>query len=183
MCPSLFPRLPPRQAPTITSQPLTQPFPRSSLRPPIVPVAVTVRTPRSRLQRQGDIQPRAFPSLKRSTAASCGEQVKWATGGSSHTRAAPPCDGGGGAAALLPGSDHNALGSRAAVTLPRSPPAAITGAERGRPGGRGWGDAKVPDVPASRGGGGERLPSAGRRGREGGLLAGAAGRGANLALG
>lgn len=72
------------------SNPLTQPFPRSSQRPPIVPVAVTVRTPSSRLERQGDIQPRAFPSLKRSTAASCSEQVKRAAGGSSRTRAARP---------------------------------------------------------------------------------------------
>lgn len=50
------------------------------------------------------------------------------------------------------------------------------GLEKGE-GGGGWRDAKVPDVPTrSGGGGGERLPSAGRRGGEGGREDGQAGR-------
>lgn len=50
------------------------------------------------------------------------------------------------------------------------------GLEKGE-GGGGWGDAKVPDVPTRRGGGGgERLPSAGRRGGEGGREDGQTGR-------
>lgn len=118
VCSSLFPRLTPRQASTITSNSQTQPFRRSSQRPPIVPSAVTVRTPNSRLEGQGVIQPRAFPSLKRSKAASCSQQVKRTAGGSNRTRAAPPHDGG--IAALLPGSDHNAL----AVEPPSPCPAA-----------------------------------------------------------
>lgn len=180
--PVCAPASPPARLPPSRPSRSAKPVPAAPGDPPLFPAAVTRPCPRPARQ-GGAFQPRARSGLKRSQAASCRSQVERAAGGSGR---APARDQGGRASRPAPrGPDHNAP----AAEPPSPGPAARRHYRRGERAARregGWvGDAKVPDVPARRGGGGERLPSAraAGAGRASGRGAGAAGSGPSTRAG